>query len=198
MRKIKEEFPPHLEELSTKIIGHLTLDEQDIIKDYTVDGYFDLNRWLRYPHEYTSKGTLTVSLETKKKTLISAITKYQLTQSSILYRGSGSRELGFDFWEFKNALRDGIITKGYQFQAKAFVSTSTSYNMAQNFQQGILIEIAMSAGMKAMPIHRTLSFLKGKEEEVLLAPGCKFEITEIEFIDETFHLFKVKCLTDGV
>lgn len=198
--KLREKFPQYVDELSTKMVGELTDDEKIFIEAYTHETYSSLNKWLR-TGEMPEFSSPHIHYGQIKDIIISAIRKHELTSSEILYRGSDWREFGYPtYTDLEMAIQNHDLYPGrYLPPTKAFVSTSTTITVARSFEAGILLEISMKSGMKAMPIHHSITRHQ-EEDEVLLAPGSVFRITDIGTTLNPWKHYHITmdCINDGV
>lgn len=194
----KHKFKKSYSAFSESDAKNLTAQEEKIIKDYTYNGFKDINQFL-YAPERSNYNTLgKKQLQEKIDVLTSFIDKKSLEQQGIFYRGldSGTAIFGSDVFKMSlQELRDKY--EGSIYVNKAFSSMSFSKKIAERFSGeygGALIEARIPQGAKACCVGSAGTFGES-EGEILLQRGTSYKIDKIDFRGGKFH---VKMTAVGV
>lgn len=177
------------------LVKSLSMDERSSIKNYTGNGYFDINKLLRTgdKSKYDSNGLTSKSINDLTNTL----NKSSLKEDVVVHRGIGGalpKMLGVDAntlksKEFQNNLKGTVITE------KGFFSSGGSM---QDAWGGTKIHAMIPKGSKGMYVDPISSY-KG-EHEFILQRNSSFKIIDyvandsgtitdviVELIDQTVN-----------
>lgn len=158
----------------------LNKDEKAAIKDYTTKGFFGLNAELR------DDAPLSERSQKIATGLDSAISKRELPENTILYRGATLSKEQAD--QFQPGAR--VVDKG-------FTSTSLSQDFAENWDQGLLggnhevvMRIKAPKGTHAMSLEEVTSAGKKPplDNEILLPRGTNFLVTKVTVKENTRYV----------
>ena len=150
----------------------LDQSHKDAIKEYTGNMYTTVNQALR-------KGKPVPAADRKEMKLVDeAFSKAKTTEPMEVYRGIGPMD----------ADRFAGLKVGDTFEDKAFVSTSTDKDTADNFSRGdnpTIMHIQVPKGSKAISVDSMSVFRKGghatrSENEILLNRGGTFKVLSIK------------------
>lgn len=128
---------------------NLTKEERTEVQHYTAEGYSTINERLR--QGFSSIHAALID---------SAIAKSVLTSDTVVYRG-------VNLTAFTNKL--DTLQPGETITDKGFVSTSGSLATAATFSRGLVMEIRLPAGSRALYVE-DFSASKGEEEDEYLLP----------------------------
>lgn len=136
---------------------NMTQKELKTTRMYTGSAYYKWNDSLR-----NNNGE---GYEKYTKELDSAISKFDLKNDIIVYRGTGSY-----------AFPGGTPEIGSIISDKAFLSTSVSKDVARDFDSGIILKIQVPSGRGRGAYVKSVSQHKG-ENEFLMARNTNLKIT---------------------
>ena len=175
-----------------ELMASLSLNEHNSIVNYTGNGYFDMNNYLRTGNEVYNKNGKTSK---KIKSMTDALEKSSLKEDIVVHRGIGGslpKMLGVDNntlknKEFQQSLRGTVITE------KGFFSSGGAMKDAWG---GTKIHAKVPKGSKAMYVDPISQF--PGEHEFILQRNSSFKITDyvtndngiitdiiVELIDQT-------------
>ena len=186
-RKLKKNYG----ELSREVAENITPQEEEVIKDYTGDGYKNMNKILYASERCYFNAMERKQLQKKIDTMTALIDKRTLEQQGIFYRGMDSATAIFGQDIFKldlKALREKYV--GEEFVSKSFWSMSFSKGIAKRFSEGyggIVIEAKIPKGANALCVGK-VGILGGAEGEVILQRGMTFKIDSIDFRNKKFYV----------
>lgn len=194
----KHKFKKNYSELSEIDAKNLTPKEGKIIKDYTYNGFKDMNRLLYAPERSNYNAMEKKRLQEKIDVLTDFLDKKSLEQQGIFYRGmdSGTAVFGSDVFKMSlQKLREKY--EGSIYVNKGFSSMSFSKKTAEGFSGddgGVLIEARIPQGARAFCVGSVGTF-GASEGEILLQRGTSYKIDKIDFRGGKFH---VKMTAVGV
>lgn len=146
----------------------MNYDEKDTVSAYTGDLYYSLNAALRAGD--------TAGYEDEIKNLDSALSKFTLKDNIVTYRGTSNKIfMGATSIEEINASMIGAVITD-----KAYMSSSVSKSIADNFEKGFILKINVPKGKGRGAYVRSLSNYKS-EKEFLIARGSKFRIDKADY-----------------
>ena len=187
----KHRFKKNYSEYSDISADNLTPQEEKIIKDYTHNGFKDMNRFL-YASECSNYNAMEKKrLQEKVDVLTDCLDKKLLEQQGIFYRGmdSGTAVFGSDIFKMSlQELRDKY--EGSIYVNKGFSSMSFSKKIAEGFSGGyggILVEARIPKGARAFCVGSVGTF-GASEGEILLQRGTSYKIDKIDFRTGKFHV----------
>ncbi len=156
--------PGRLDEWAEKVSeAYPTLEPEDVlgIWDYTTNSYTEMNGYLRD----LSTPSDVPGLETRLNATTAAISSLRPVPG-VTYRGM----------EIRPGLLDQF-TQGGQWSDPAFISSSTSSSVADNFgaNGGIKVTITGRSGVDVGPFSRFQ-----KEDEILFQRGVRFDVVRKE------------------
>lgn len=170
--KRKEKYVVGYENVKTPQV--LSNEEKNAIYGYTVADYQEINKYLRgeklpYLIEEEQEG-----LKVKSNMLVKALRKLPAYKGTV-YRGT----------ELDDASILTIMTMkpGDLIYMKAFTSTSLLKEKASGFSTDVLFEIKSLTGRQVSHISEY-----PEENEVVLSPDTRYEISEISYKDQTIHV----------
>jgi len=134
----------------------LTDDENEALEFYKGDGYQDINYNLRDDSQYVDE-------EGRVEFMDSALEKTILDYPLVVYRG-----IDYEVFESEN-LAGSIIADN------AYVSVTLNQAIAEDFAEGINLEIRLPAGAHAINMERW-GWGTSSENELLLPRGTKFRV----------------------
>ncbi len=151
------------QKLSNKWYNRLSDAEADVIKDYSENGYEDIN-------EALGKGSVSEEEIANKISLIdSALDKFELLDDVIVYKGTYR-----DYFENYEV--------GDVFDIKCFYSTSFDEGVAEDFSTffgtDFMVEIKVPMGTVSAYLGYNGAY--ENENELLLARGLKYRVLKIE------------------
>ncbi len=194
----KHKFKKSYDELSCKDALGLDAQEINVIKDYTHNGYRDMNRLLYAPERGNYNARERESLKEKIEVLTKLLENRSLEEKGIFYRGLDSATVIFGSDIFKMSLRElRAKYEGMVYVNKGFSSMSFSQKTAEGFSGelgGALMEARIPRGSQALCVGSVGTF-GAAEGEILLQRGTSFLINRIDFVKGKF---RVKMTAVGV
>lgn len=187
----KHKFKKHYSEFSVADSETLSPQERKVVKDYTYNGFREMNRLLYSPERCNFTATEKIQIREKIDALTSLLDKRSLEQQGIFYRGldSGTAIFGTDVFKLSlEALREKYQGKIYVNQG--FSSVSFSRKVAEGFSAGaggVLIDLRIPKGARALCVGTSGTF-GAAEREVILQRGTSFTIDQINFRNGKFHI----------
>jgi hypothetical protein len=169
----------------TTIMRRLKEEELIALRGYTQDEYMTMNSFLRQgrdPESFTALAS--EDLVERVEALEGAFEASRLKERTTLYRGSGLDTFGIRA-NFDEQFDVMVALKGQTLVEPAF--TSTSSGTSGVFTKRFLFEIDAPEGTPALDVNgiSDLDYVRRNvgirgEEEVLLPPGTRFRIDDVE------------------
>lgn len=176
----------------------MTPQEEKVIKDYTHNGFNDINRFLYAPECNSYNAMEKKRIQEKIDILTDCLDKKLLEQQGIFYRGMDSGTAVFGSAIFKMSLQElRDKYEGSIYVNKGFSSMSFSKKVAEGFSGkygGILLEARIPKGARAFCVGSVGTF-GALEGEILLQRGTSYKIDKIDFKNGKF---RVKMTAVGV
>lgn len=191
-------FKKHYGEFSATDAEALSPQERQVVKDYTYNGFREMNRLLYSSERCNFNASDMLRIREKIDALTNLLDKRSLEQQGIFYRGldSGTTIFGSDIFKMSlNSLREKYQGKVYVNQG--FSSVSFSRKVAESFSGGVggvLLDLRIPKGARALCVGASGTF-GAAEREVILQRGTSFTIDRIDFRDGKF---RVKMTAVGV
>jgi hypothetical protein len=155
-----------LQKASNELYASLNNFDQNVINNYTLGNYLEINSYLKGDNLVRDSGTLKFTNE-KIKAIDNAISKYDLQENVIAYRGTN-----------KQYYNDYKI--GDEFTEKIYYSTSLNEDIAKEFRDHAdnpyMVEIHVPKGAKLLYVGYNSSFVTLNEQELLIARNTKYKV----------------------
>ncbi|MCF6515328.1 hypothetical protein GSH19_04055 [Lactobacillus sp. S2-2] len=157
---------------------NLTKAEKSAIYDYTLDSYYAMNSYLRYPNAHYSDKT-----KNRVDLVKNSINTYYLNDPMTVYRGISSNVLQSSLMNKYNGSQQtnyniNKLALGSTYLDNGFSSTSLNKMTAAQFTDNFMLKINLPNGNLGGYIS-SLSASK-TENEFLLNPSNKFIVTNIQ------------------
>lgn len=157
---------------------NLSKSEKKAIYDYTLDSYYSMNSYLRYPNSHYSDKT-----KNKVNLVKNSINTYYLNGPMTVYRGISSNVLQSSLMNKYNGTQQtnyniNKLDLGSTYLDNGFSSTSLNKMTATQFTDQFMLKINLPSGNLGSYIS-SLSASK-TENEFLLNPSTKFIVTNVQ------------------
>lgn len=179
----KKQARDYFEQISKKWENALNDFEKESIKGYTDLTYNKINTYLRNPKEvYIYRNFNKQEIEKQIQGIDAAISKFDLPNDIVVYRGTNIMEFGKDL----NDIEDLKKLIGEEITLTGYSSTSTDKGVAdRDFDGEVLIEYNIPKGKGKGAYLEFISTMKDldedqKESEFLLKRNSKIKINEVE------------------
>lgn len=158
--------------------SNLNKSEKKAIYDYTLDSYYSMNSYLRYPNSHYSDKT-----KEKVDLVKNSINTYYLNDPMTVYRGISNNVLQSSLMNKYNGSQQtnyniNKLALGSTYLDNGFSSTSLNKMTATQFTDKFMLKINLPTGNLGSYIS-SLSASK-TENEFLLNPSTKFIVTNIQ------------------
>lgn len=178
----KKQARDYFEKIASKWESSLNDFEKESIKGYTDQTYDKINTYLRNPKAvYIYRDFKKEEIEKQIKGIDTAISKFELPNDIIVYRGSNIMEFGKDL----NDIEDLKKLIGKEITLSGYSSTSTDKGVSdRDFDGEVLIEYTIPKGKGKGAYLEFISTMKDldeaqKESEFLLKRNSKININEV-------------------
>ncbi len=158
----------------------LTAAERQVIADYTLSGYRDINEALRGRREMTPE------IADRVRTLRSAISKYPLEKTWRTSRETEAEDLGLTSATISDDIVGGFLSEA------GFLSTSGLKNPPKivDRKDPVVLDILVPEGTPALLLTEKLTRASASEQEVLLLDGRELYIFGVKF-DSDLGLWRI-------
>lgn len=174
-----------------KVVGKKSNNTQNNVKQSTKSNKLSKNE-VNAVNEYTGKKYLTVNSQLREgkvdagnKKLINemdnALEKNKLDKDETFYRSANMPEL--------NKLVNSGKAVGYKFSDKAYMSTTESNEVANNYSRekdSVRLVVNAKKGTPSLKIDNEIGAYGDKEQEVLLGRNQTFTVTKVEEVKEKY------------